>query len=103
MRPTYVYLRLYTIYFLSPWDEMIGRWADARDQLGRSRRPSLKSQQGDARDTTTASETNAEANSPRAKISDTTRLQPDSLVLEAPMGGLGMRPFSRAQRGFLVS
>lgn len=54
----------------------------------RSGRPSLKSQQGDVPDTTGASRTNAETNSPRAKTSDTTRLPPDSFVPEAPMGDL---------------
>ncbi|KAI1348510.1 hypothetical protein F5Y01DRAFT_292000 [Xylaria sp. FL0043] len=52
-------------------------------------RPSLKSQQGDTPDKAVApSKTHTEANLARAKAPDATRLLPDSLVPEAPMGGL---------------
>ncbi|TGJ82754.1 hypothetical protein E0Z10_g6004 [Xylaria hypoxylon] len=51
-------------------------------------RPSLKSQQGDVPDTVTVSKTAAESNLARAKAPDAARVQPDSLVPEAPMGGL---------------
>ncbi|GAW17674.1 hypothetical protein ANO14919_071340 [Xylariales sp. No.14919] len=51
-------------------------------------RPSLKSQQGETPDTAAASRIAVEANLPRAKAPDAVRVQPDSLVPEAPMGGL---------------
>ncbi|KAI0532732.1 hypothetical protein GGR58DRAFT_507106 [Xylaria digitata] len=51
-------------------------------------RPSLKSQQGDTSDMAAASKTSAESNLARAKAPDAVRAQPDSLVPEAPMGGL---------------
>ncbi|KAF2963169.1 hypothetical protein GQX73_g10412 [Xylaria multiplex] len=56
--------------------------------LGRPGRPSLKSQQGDTSDMVVASKTSAESNLARAKASDAVHVQPDSLVPEAPMGGL---------------
>ncbi|KAJ8104857.1 hypothetical protein ONZ43_g7656 [Nemania bipapillata] len=51
-------------------------------------RPSLKSQQGDTSDVAVPSRIDAEANSVRAKAPNTKPMQPDSLVPEAPMGGL---------------
>ncbi|KAI0811873.1 hypothetical protein GGR55DRAFT_91807 [Xylaria sp. FL0064] len=52
-------------------------------------RPSLKSQQGDTPDKAVAPpKTNAEANLARAKAPDAAHQLPDSLVPEAPMGGL---------------
>lgn len=55
-------------------------------------RPSLKSQQGDASSVAVASQIHAEVNTAGAKAPETKPMQLDSLVPEAPMGGLATVP-----------